>query len=266
MSDTQPKHDTDLAWEEWGRRDPYFGVLTAPRYRLREMTEEAKREFFVSGQLHVQYVLHIIRHYIDPNFAPGNVLDFGCGVGRTLLPFAALAAQVTGLDVSQGMLQEAQRNCDEQGKRNVRLFLSDDDLSQLTDEFDLIHSVIVFQHIPIERGKAIVPRLLTFLRPGGVGALHLTYAKTRFADTYGVAPLVIRLPESPVSVAQAAPPPAVLPDPEMQMNSYNLSEILFSVQRSGIQRFYADFTDHGGELGVFLFFQKPLDLLERPSN
>ena len=52
---------------------------------------------------------------------------------------------------------------------------------------------------------------------------------------------------------------AVDSDPEMQMNPYNLGEILFSLQSLGVQRFYADFTNHGGELGVFLFFQKPSD-------
>jgi len=266
MNDMGPEKNTDLAWDEWGRRDPYYGVLTAPRFRLREMTDEAKREFFVSGELHVQYVLHVIRQCIDPNFAPGRVLDFGCGVGRTLVPFAAIAAQVTGLDVSPAMLQESQSNCDEVGRSNVQLLVSDDGLSNLTGDFDLIHSVIVFQHIPIERGRTILSRLLTFLRPGGVGALQLTYASKRFADTHGVPPPSAPAPDLPGPFPDAGPPPAVPPDPEMQMNFYNLSEILFLVQSSGIQRIHAEFTDHGGELGAFLFFQKPLDLLEGSSR
>lgn len=267
---------TDLAWEDWGRRDPYYGVITDPKFRRQDLTEEAKREFFASGQWHVNHVLHLIHRHIDPNFAPTNVLDFGCGVGRTLVHFATVAEHVVGVDVSQAMLQEARRNCDEQGRPNVRLLLSDDALSLLAGDFDLIHSFIVFQHIPVERGRALVSRLLTFVRPGGVGALHLTYAKRRFADTYGVAP-----PETPVpvpsarkkhkkrapngaDVAKSSSPAAVTSDPEMQMNPYNLSEILFSLQCSQIQRFHAEFTDHGGELGVFLLFQKPVDSNERP--
>jgi hypothetical protein len=39
------------------------------------------------------------------------------------------------------------------------------------------------------------------------------------------------------------------------MNPYNMTEILFLMQTAGVSRFHADFTDHGGELGLFLFFQ-----------
>ena len=46
-------------------------------------------------------------------------------------------------------------------------------------------------------------------------------------------------------------------DPEMQMNYYNVSELMFIMQRAGVQRYHAEFSDHGGALGVFLFFHKP---------
>ena len=171
MSEGQPDRSTDIAWEQWGRRDPYFGVITLPQFRRDQMTEEARREFFRSGEVHVQFVLDYVRHFIDANFKPDAVLDFGCGVGRTLLPFAATAGRATGLDVSPSMLQEARRNCDAQGRQNVQLLLSDDQLSAVTGDFDLIHSCIVFQHIPIARGRAIFAQLLRFLRPGGIAVL-----------------------------------------------------------------------------------------------
>src|ERR1700719_4895750 len=176
---------TDIAWEEWGRRDPYFGVITDPKFRSAGLNENAKREFFESGESHVHGVLATIRKHIDPGFAPRTALDFGCGVGRLLMPFAKISQEVVGLDVSPSMLREAQRNCDEQGLQNVRLFRSDDALSTLTGPFDLIHSCIVFQHIPVERGRALFEKLLQHLRSGGVGAIHLTYSKTRFASTHG---------------------------------------------------------------------------------
>src|ERR1700681_1933935 len=131
---------TDSAWEEWGRRDPYFGVITNPKFRRSEMNEDAKREFFESGGTHAQYVLATIRKHINPEFAPLKVLDFGCGVGRLLVPFARIAEDVVGLDVSPSMLEEARRNCDERHLRNVRLLQCDDYLSTVTDTFDLIHS------------------------------------------------------------------------------------------------------------------------------
>ena len=51
-----------------------------------------------------------------------------------------------------------------------------------------------------------------------------------------------------------APPP----DPEMLMTPYNLSELAFMLQTAGVASFSVEFTDHSGELGVFLFFRKPI--------
>jgi SAM-dependent methyltransferase len=243
---------TDTAWEEWGRRDPYFGVITHPKFRRDGINAHTKREFFESGESHVQHVMATIRRYIDPEFTPRTVMDFGCGVGRLLLSFAKIAEVVTGLDVSPSMLQEARLNCDQHQLQNVRLFPSDDALSTLADSFDLIHSCIVFQHIPVERGRAILAKLLRHLRPGGIGAVQLTYSKTRFASTYGAAPAAIPLP------ATTAPSMPNDTDPEIQMNPYNINEILFLMQCNGVQRLHSEFTDHGGELGVFLFFQTPV--------
>jgi SAM-dependent methyltransferase len=248
---------TDAAWEAWGQRDPYFGVITNAKFRKSAIDERVRLEFFESGESDVRRVLATIQKFTDPGFAPRRVLDFGCGVGRVLIPFAKVAEQVVGLDVSPSMLQEAQRNCDQRQLGNVCLLQSDDELTALTGAFDLIHSCIVFQHIPVERGRAIFSKLLQHLLPGGVGAIQLTYAKTRLAVTYGMAP--------------PAPAPTVLPaempaqkaaagaDPEIQMNSYNMNEILFLMQQHRIVRFHTEFTDHGGELGAFLFFQAPLE-------
>jgi SAM-dependent methyltransferase len=248
MSGDPTDMSTDVAWEEWGRRDPYFGVITNPKFRRHGLNEDAKREFFADGETLANYLLATIRRHIDPHFTPKRVLDFGCGVGRLLLPLARVAEEVVGLDVSPSMLEEARRNCEERQLRNVRLLSSDDDLSALSGTFDLIQSFIVFQHIPVQRGRAIFDKLLQHLRPGGVGAIHLTYSKTRFASTYGVAPPTL---PSPAPKTVSIPTDA---DPEMQMNPYNMNEILFLLQSAGTQRIYVEFSDHGGELGVLLLF------------
>ena len=241
---------TDTAWEEWGRRDPYFAVLTDPKFRRFHLTDDTRQQFFESGRWHADYVMQVIRKHIDANFDPKSILDFGCGVGRTLLAFAAEGRELVGLDVSPTMLQEARLNCEFYGAANVRLLQSDDKLSQLAGQFDLIHSCIVFQHIPVERGRAIFSKLLQHLRCGGIGAFQVTYSKTHFASTHGVAPT-----RAPTASSRGAPEQA---DPEIQMNPYNMNEWLFLMQRHGVARFQAEFTDHGGELGLFFFFQKPL--------
>ncbi len=248
MSGSDSDMNTDEAWEEWGRRDPYFGVITDPKYRRSAMKEVDKREFFESGRRHVDYVMRTIHDHIDSDFHPRSVLDFGCGVGRTLVSFAQIARKAVGLDVSVSMLDEAKRNCQERELRNVQLAQSDDAISSLTEPVDLIHSCIVFQHVAADRGRLIFRNLLKHLAPRGIGAFHLLYSKSGYADTHGIAPPKI------LSVEPVAPRPSDA-DPEMQMIPYNLNEILFLMQSAGTRRFYSDFTDHGGELGVFLFFQ-----------
>lgn len=250
---------TDAAWEQWGVRDPYYGVLTHPKFRRAALTQHGKREFFESGDAHVAHVVDMVRQYIDAQFHPGSILDFGCGVGRTLISFAKLAPDTVGVDISPSMLAEARRNCDEQGVPGVRLALSDPYLSSSTDTFEFIHSFIVFQHIPPERGRELVRRLLRRLAPGGVAALQFCYSKQHYAATHGLAP-VSAAPAVCARCARRAPPapPArAVPsaDPEMQMNPYNLNELMFLIQSHGARKLHAEFTDHGGELGLFVLFQ-----------
>jgi 2-polyprenyl-3-methyl-5-hydroxy-6-metoxy-1,4-benzoquinol methylase len=242
---------TDWAWEEWGKRDPYFGVITNPKFRRNEMTADSKRDFFESGVCHLRLVMATIHQQIDPQFKPKRALEFGCGVGRILVPLARLADEAVGLDVSPSMLAEAQRNCDDEGIKNVTLVRSDDVVSGLSGTFDFIHSFIVFQHIPVERGRTIFSSLLRHLSCGGVGAIHLTYSKTQFANSHGIEPTV------GASTLARSPPRPIDADPEMQMNPYNMNSILFSMQEQKVAKFFCDLTDHGGELGVYLFFRKP---------
>lgn len=249
--------NTDSAWEAWGRQDPYFGVITDPKFRSSALTTDALKEFFESGRVHAEYVMQMIRQHIDPNFRPKSILEFGCGVGRLVVPFAKLAADVVGMDVSSAMLLEAKKNCEAQGIGNVQLLVSDDELTQLKQQFDLIHSYIVFQHISPERGRAIFANLLRHLPVGGVGAIHFSYSKDHYEGTNGVAPQTAQ-PVDSAALKKARLPQPLPPgaDPEMQMNPYHLNELLFLMQRAGVRRFHTEFTDHGGELGVFMFFQK----------
>jgi SAM-dependent methyltransferase len=252
INENAPDLSTDQAWEEWGRRDPYFGVITDPRFRRSEITELSKREFFESGSNHVDYVIQTIQRTIAPGFMPRTVLDFGCGVGRTLIPFAKIAQRVVGADVSASMLQEARRNCDDHQLTNVNLIVSDDSVSSMTDEFDLVHWFIVFQNIPPERGRLIFRNLLDRIAPAAVAAIHVLYSKIQYADTFGIAPV----PISSAALRQPVPQP-VQSVPEMQMNPYIMNELFFFMQGKGVQRFYSEFSDHGGELGLFIFFQMP---------
>lgn len=267
--------DTDAAWEQWGRRDPYYGVLADPKFRAADITPAARAEFFESGRRHVEFISSSLRRFAGADTRIDRVLDFGCGVGRLLIPFAALAKEVVGLDVSASMLAEARRNCDEAGLTNVSLVVSDDDLATVEGQFDLIHSCIVFQHISVVRGRKLFGELLNRLRPGGLGAIHVTYAWDVHENTFGAPPPdepppvpnlveqskrkvaeLLGLSSSTSTVALECDAGAVS-DPAMQMYFYNLSDLTFILQRAGIARLETQLTDHDGALGAYLFFEKP---------
>lgn len=256
--------NTDQSWEEWGRRNPYFGVLAHKKFRSENITDDAKAEFFATGEEHVRHVLDVCRRHFDPNFAPQRVLDFGCGTGRLVIPFAKTAAEVVGLDVSDSMLVEARRNCESRGIVNVQLLKSTDEVAGSIGDFDLVHSFIVFQHIPAARGMGILLALLRRLRPGGLAAVHITYSKKSFRRSGGANPYLTR----PISARfhdlgrrlERTLRRAIRhlpPDPEMQMNPYDANRLLFSIQDLGIREAFLEFTDHGGTLGTMLYFRQP---------
>jgi SAM-dependent methyltransferase len=259
-------HSTDDAWRDWGKRDPYFAVITNPKFRQAALGPEAVREFFLSGERHVEHLAAMCRRLVGlQTFAPARSLDFGCGVGRIVVPLARVSKEVVGIDISQEMLEEARRNCTREGVSNATFALSDDTLSNVGGVFDFVHSFIVLQHIDVLRGRAFFQRLLDLTAPGGVAALHVTYAKAVHADRYGAPPPIVagrrRLSALKAVAAKLGlvrrAPGAAEGDPVMQMNCYPLNDLLFIAQQARVYVAHMEFTDHGGELGVFFFLRKP---------
>jgi SAM-dependent methyltransferase len=246
--------NTDRAWKKLGEIDPYFGVLTHPRYRAAAAEGEIRREFFMSGEDHVERVFAIIRESLDPEFAPRRALDFGCGVGRITIPLARRVAQVVGVDVSDSMLDEANKNCEEAGVRNVTLLKSDDGLENLSGDFDFLHSFIVFQHVPPRRGEMIFRQMLKRLADNGVGVIHFIYA----SRVPGWARLLRRLGKivpsvySLINLVKGRP----FGYPHMEMNSYNVNRLILHLQEQGCHRVHLRLAEHGVHRGVVLFFKK----------
>ncbi|MGC8517983.1 MAG: class I SAM-dependent methyltransferase [Steroidobacteraceae bacterium] len=168
-------NEPDQDWEKIGRKGPYFGVLRHPQYRTRSLTDAAREQFFQSGEARIRTVIDTVAKRLGVELRPRRALDFGCGVGRLLIPLARLSGEATGIDISDSMRAEAQRNCEARGVGNVRVAR---DLSALEGSYDFIHSHIVFQHMKVARGEAAFAQLLGRLAPGGIGVVHFTYAKS----------------------------------------------------------------------------------------
>lgn len=246
------KIDTDKDWEAFGREDPYYAVITDEKYRKGNLTDEHRRAFFESGREYVDQLMHTLRTQMSPDIKVARALEFGCGVGRLLIPISRIAQEATGVDVSDNMLLEAQRNCREFGANNVILAKSDDRLSCLEGRYDLIHSFIVFQHVPVSRGMTIFDRLLEHLAEDGVAALHFTYGSLHRRGRWKIwIKAHVPLSRHVANLVNGRP----LFTPDMQMNSYDLNQIMQRLQTAGIQTCYAEFTVHDGVLGVMLYFK-----------
>ncbi|MBV8135764.1 MAG: methyltransferase domain-containing protein, partial [Deltaproteobacteria bacterium] len=175
---------SDRAWERMGAVEPYYGVKPERGYLKDNLDAAARAEFFRTGEYQLEQTLRIIRQRLDENFNPARALDYGCGVGRVLIPLARRVSQVVGCDVSSSMLDEARVNCDRSGVTNVSFARADDRLSAVPGSFNFIFSDAVFQHIHPGRVDLIFRALLDRLDEGGicvVGFVIDTPSLQRFA-------------------------------------------------------------------------------------
>lgn len=159
------------AWEDWGRVDPLWAVVTAPDARDGGWDDA---EFFATGERTVADLWARARARGLPA-STGDALDFGCGVGRLSRALAARVDRVTGVDVSASMLEEARRRNRDVANLTFRLRGAGDPAALGPDAFDVVCCLLVLQHLPaasdIERHVA---ELVGVLRPGGAMFLQLT--------------------------------------------------------------------------------------------
>ena len=242
-------------WERLATADPYWAVLVEERYRADRLDDEARREFFASGEREVAATLAQARALAGATERPHRSLDFGCGVGRLTLPLARASDSAVGLDISEKMLEEARRNAERAGVGNVE-FRETDWLFSGRDvgEFDFIHSSIVFQHIPPKTGLRIADAMLRRLKVGGAGALHFTYARraSLLRRVVNRARRWFRPVDLAVRLVRGEP----LGEPFIPMNAYDLAQIFALLQQRGCGQVSALLTDHGGHLGAMLLFRK----------
>ena len=164
---------TDREWEKWGRRNPYLGVLGFETQSV--LTDSTWREkFFGSGEEHIARIISTAEAHFGP-ITPNRALDFGCGVGRLLMPLSNRFKEVCGVDISSSMLEQARTNLS--SRPHVNLVRTLDDAA---GEFDFVHSSIVLQHIRPQQGMGLINRLLQITAPGGIFALHTTIGDLRW--------------------------------------------------------------------------------------
>lgn len=237
--------DTDRDWDQIGRSRPYYGVLSNERY-LDPGPDDIKA-FFATGEGDVAHTFANLIRAFGP-FEPTSALDFGCGVGRHLIPLARRCGRAFGVDVSEPMLELARRHCEAAGVTvEFARALPDD------RQFDLVNSVIVLQHIPPSRGYSIVKRLWGAVAAGGRLAMHITTHK----DSRHTGELARDLKtfaydgETVENFTDAADSAG-----QVSMYDYNLSRVFAELSLEPGVLVSMEKTDHGGCHGFLIYLRK----------
>lgn len=111
-----------------------------------------------------------------------KILEIGCGVGRVIKPLRAKFAHVDGVDIAENMIEFARQylaDCSHNGNVYVN---SGSDLGMFSDNtYDLVYSMIVFQHIrSISVVRNYFNEIFRVLKPGGYFRLQVHQWESNF--------------------------------------------------------------------------------------
>lgn len=179
-------------WDRWGA-DLYFANTGERSHRGR-----VAEEVFAQGEAYLDRVESRFAELGTPVRHGGAALDFGCGVGRVLVPMSRRYAQVAGVDVAETMLAEARRHLRGSGAELLHYDGLDVDGCLGERRFDVVHTTRTVQHIPPADGVRILRSLLARLDPGGVALVQapMCAPRTLFHRLNALrehSPLLIRL-------------------------------------------------------------------------
>jgi SAM-dependent methyltransferase len=242
------RHSYTHDWELLAKTDPLFAVLSDPLYQRANLSPEAERRFWHTGEAYVQYISDLFRTHFGEPCRPSRALDFGCGVGRILVPLARISGEAVGIDASPTMLELARAACDRAALRNVSFAQS----PMPGESFDLVNSTLVFQHIPVRVGLPILATLLQQLSPNGFLSLHLLFERPRSRPAYRIVRW-LRSTLEPLHLITNRLRGSAPSAPYMQMNPYPLNKVLTLLSRNGIREVYLVMRSrHGSEIALLL--------------
>lgn len=245
-----------MDWNAYARTEPYFAVLTDPRFLRANFDVRAEAEFFATGDAYVTNLIEIARQHVTPLFEPRSILEVGCGPGRVAIAFAHRlpGSEVVAVDAAPAMLELAAQNGRRLGATNVT-FQPFDDLLRSERQFELVNASIIFHHIPPAEGMPLLERLLAHIADRGVGVFTLVYRRS----TRPAVALARWMRRSIPGVNRAAHAllrkPASLPF--LHPYVYDLSAVLGALDAAGCRESHI-LSERQGDLEVATIFARKL--------
>ncbi len=99
-----------------------------------------------------------------------KVLDIGCGFGLFTVYYAANASgrNVTGFDLSEPRIRQAQAVAKKLALTNVHFFCQDANTYEFSEEFDAVVTLDLLHHVSPETSEKLIRQAYQALRPNGV--------------------------------------------------------------------------------------------------
>jgi SAM-dependent methyltransferase len=245
--------NTDVDWEKWAQTDPYFGVISDPKFHKSDLSENLG-EFWRTGEDQIDGLVRDYERVFGP-LARGRALDLGCGVGRLSQPLSRRFANVVGIDVSPSMLAESRKNAESNGITNAEFRPIDAEFADPQSTFDFVVSIFVLQHVPVDRGLVIFEQLLGKIRPGG--GCYVQFSISRKVPMLKRSAYWIR--DNVPGANQIMNLVVGLPvrQPGMQMNSYPVERIFLILQRAGMHNVSVSLQDYADVFSAAFSAAKP---------
>jgi len=254
--------DPDPRWEAFAAREPYFAVLTAPRFLRANLTPDHEREFFASGEALVAWMFRLLDH-VSPNFSPMSMLEYGCGPGRLAIPLARRPGSVTAVDRSPAMLSIARAEAAKRGAGDIE-FRSPAELFAGARRFDFICCVHVLQRMPPDAGLRLVRGLMRRLARGGIAVFHAPFRTSASAPLRASRWCRDHLPlvNGVVNTLRGLP----FADPLIPGHVYDLDRLLGVLDEESAESAHVVY-EHSGELSsVTVFAYLPLPSIETATS
>lgn len=156
-------------WDEFGRTDPMWAILTAPDKKGNRWSVE---EFLATGREEITALMA----YLDARQLGGRrarALDFGCGAGRLTHALAAYFDDVIGVDIAPSMIDVATRM--HAGVRGLQFRVNESSSLEWvpSDSIDLVYTRLVLQHMHPRYIRDYLVEFVRVLRPGGTLVFQL---------------------------------------------------------------------------------------------
>lgn len=140
------------------------------------------------GPLNDDMGASVVENYLlpkYPNFQPQKILDLGCSVGHSTLPYvdAYPNAEVYAIDVAAPMLRYGHARAESLGKK-VHFQQQNAEKTNFTDgHFNLIVSHILLHELPVFAIRNVLRESYRLLAPGGM-VIHVEAPLYRHMDAY----------------------------------------------------------------------------------